>query len=166
MLQKGDVLFVRGYETNLVDDGIKLGEWIMQRRQRKHIPFKGLYVHCCVYDGRSAVYEAQGFRKSGKAPISTYDGDYDVERIPMNAYQLDAFIVALKSEDGLPYDWPGIFWLIVKIITGYDSHYKERKRRYCSKYIAWAARKVGIMLDGTTPETLALSIQTYRASVA
>lgn len=60
------------------------------------------------------------------------------------------------DEENLPYDWIGIGWLIVFILTGYDHKYKERKRRYCSKYIEWALAKTGIKVNGRTPEDLAL----------
>lgn len=108
MLNAGDILFVRGHETSLVDDLIKSGEWLMSRKEK--IPFAKCYVHVCVYVGGNTVMEAQGFRKSGPANIGEYAGDYDIGHITgMTPVQRDKFIVALTDENGLPYDWPGIF---------------------------------------------------------
>lgn len=152
-MQSGDILFVRGTEKIIIDDAIKTGEWLMSNEK---IPFANLYVHVCVYVGKSTVMEAQGFRKSGPASIGDYTGDYDIGHVAMTDDQRMQFIKSLYFENGLPYDWVGIFWLVVKILTGYDRKYKEHRTRYCSKYVAWALAQAGIIVDGTTPETLAL----------
>lgn len=157
MLQSGDILFVRGHETSLVDDLIKSGEWLMSRKDK--IPFAKCYVHVCAYVGGNTVMEAQGLRRSGPANIGDYAGDYDIGHvIGMTYEQCQQFLGGLHAENDLPYDWVGIFWLIARIVTfGLCSRkYKEHKRRYCSKYIEWALKQAGIVVDGTTPETLAL----------
>lgn len=148
MLQPGDLIFVLGHLWSPFDDLIKVGEELLDGEDE--------YVHVAVYIGGSTIMEAQGFRKSGPANIGDYTGDYDIGRIKMTNKQRETFIAALHDENGLPYDWLGIFWLGVAAITGYDRKYHERRRRYCSKYVAWALKKAGIIVDGTTPESLSL----------
>ncbi len=151
MLNPGDIIFVRGPDYNLFDDAIKLGESIESK-----VPVGQCYSHVAVYLGGDVITEAQGFRRSGCASLSHYAGEYDIGHIEMTPKQRRLFFMALNQEDGLPYDWPGIWWIIVKIVTGYDCHYHERRRRYCSKYVSWALAKAGIKVNGYTPETLAL----------
>lgn len=151
MLNLGDIVFVRGEFTSLVDDAIKVGEMILDKQ-----PFAKCYAHAAVYVGGNTVMEAQGFRKSGFANIGDYVGDYDIGHIDMTYIQREKFLSALSNENNLPYDWPGIFWLGVKILTGYDHKYKEHRTRYCSKYIGWALAKADIVVNDETPESLAL----------
>jgi hypothetical protein len=153
MLNPGDIVFVRGHPTNLVDDAIKLGETILDNRT-----FASNYTHCAVYIGGNAVMEAQGFRKSGNGLIGQYAGNYDIGHIDMTPDQRRRFLLALNKENNLPYDWLGIFWLVVFILSfkSYKRKYYEHKRRYCSKYIGWALWKAGIYVNDQTPESLAL----------
>lgn len=129
MLQRGDLIFVRGRIRSPVDDAIMAGEWLLDGRCE--------YVHVAVYVGESKVQEAQGFRRSGWAPMGQYDGEYDIGHIRMTNEQSDKFLAALRDEDGLPYDWPGIFWLAIATQTFgvFALKYNDRKRRYCSKYV-------------------------------
>lgn len=157
MLNPGDLIFVRGEFANIVDDLIKVGEYLMTREEKTQ--FAKEYVHVAVYIGGNTIMEAQGLRKSGRANIGDYAGNYDVGHINLTYSQRKRFLKALDAENNLPYDWPGIFWLIVKIITGYDRKYRERRRRYCSKYVGRALAQVGIFVNDETPESLALDDQ-------
>lgn len=151
MLNPGGIVFVRGHPTNLIDDAIKVGEYFLDKTK-----VAKNYTHCAVYIGGNAVMEAQGFRKSGEGRIGQYAGDYDIGHIDMTPEQRRQFLQALREENGLPYDWPGIFWLVVFILTRYDHKYLQHRRRYCSKYIGWALWKAGIFVNDRTPEDLAL----------
>ncbi len=151
MLNPGDLIFVRGPDYNVLDDFIKLGESIESKQ-----PVGKCYSHVAVYIGANQIMEAQGFRKSGRADLSQYEGEYEIGIIDMTPTQRRLFLWWIYQENGLPYDWIGIWWIIVKIITGFDRHYQERRRRYCSKYVSWALAKAGIKVNGETPETLAL----------
>ncbi len=152
MLNIGDIVFVRGEFTSPVDDAIKLGEAILDKTK-----FACNFVHVAVYVGGNRVAEAQGLRKSGYGRIGQYANNYDIGHVrEMTAEQRIQFLQALNTENGLPYDWPGIFWLAAKILTGYDHKYREHRRRYCSKYIGWALWKAGITVNDRTPEDLAL----------
>ncbi|KPV42029.1 hypothetical protein [Alicyclobacillus ferrooxydans] len=150
MLNPGDLVFVRGYLRSPVDDAIKLGETLLDKRS-----FDTNYVHVAVYVGGNTVMEAQGLRKSGPANIGDYTGDYDIGHITMTYEQRQQFLAALQKENNLPYDWLGIFWLAVKALTGYDQKYREHRRRYCSKYVGWALWRAGISVNDETPESLA-----------
>jgi hypothetical protein len=158
MLAQGDIIFVRGRLTSVIDDAIKLGEVVLD-----HDPFATNYVHVAVYIGGNTVMEAQGLRKSGPANIGDYGGDFDIGHITMTYDQLQQFLAALQREDGLPYDWPGIFWLAVKVLTfgRYDRKYREHRRRYCSRYVGWALRQIGIFVDDETPESLSKDPQVH-----
>jgi uncharacterized protein YycO len=153
MLNPGDLIFVRGRLTSLIDDAIKLAEV-----ELNHEPFDTNYVHVAVYIGGSTVMEAQGLRKSGPANIGDYAGDFDIGHITMTYDQRQRFLDSLQKENGLPYDWPGIFWLAVKVLSfgRYERRYREHRRRYCSRYVGWALRQIGIIVDDETPESLAL----------
>ncbi len=151
MLQPGDIIFVRGSIMHPLYDAIMLGEEILDKQ-----PFISNYVHVAVYMGGDTIAEAKDFRKSGFGPLSQYAGNYDIGHIQMTTDQRQRFLSGLLKENGLPYDWLGIFWLIVKIVTGYDRKYQEHKVRYCSKYVGWALAKVGIVVNDRTPEDLAL----------
>ena len=151
MLNVGDIVFVRGEFSSPIDDAIKLGEEILDKQ-----PFAKNYTHCAVYMGGNRVCEAQGFRKSGYGHIGQYAGEYDIGHIEMSHEQRMLFLHALNYENNLPYDWLGIFWLVVFILTRYDHKYLEHRRRYCSKYIGWALWKASITVNDRTPEYLAL----------
>ncbi|MFD1675398.1 hypothetical protein [Alicyclobacillus fodiniaquatilis] len=154
MLHTGDLIFVRGQLSSLVDDAIQTGEWLLDHR--------GQYVHVAVYVGGNTIMEAQGFRRSGRANIGDYAEYYDIGHIKMTDDQRDRFLAALHDEDNLPYDWPGIWWLIVYILTcrRIGGQYRERRRRYCSKYVGWALRQAGIIVNDRTPQDLADSSPT------
>lgn len=152
MLELGDLIFVRGTLLNPIDDAIKEGEHLLDKTA-----FTSNYVHVAVYICGNTVMEARGFRKSGPGNIEDYAGKYDIGHIEMTDEQCVKFLAALRDEDNLPYDWLGIWWLIVMMITGYDRKYRERRRRYCSKYVGWALRQAGIVVNDNTPEELAES---------
>jgi hypothetical protein len=155
LLNIGDIVFVRGEFANIVDDAIKVGETILNKT-----PFAKNYTHCAVYMGGNRVAEAQGLRKSGYGRIGQYAGNYDIGHIDITQEQRTLFLHALNEENGLPYDWLGIFWLIVFILTFklYKRKYREHRRRYCSKYIGWALWRAGITVNDRTPEDLALDL--------
>lgn len=148
MLKRGDLVFVRGHIRSMIDDLIKIGEDLLDG--------KGEYTHVAVYLGGNTVAEAQGLRVSGTGTINRYAGDYDIGHIHMTADQREQFLNALTREDGFKYDWLGIFWLVVLILTGYKRKYHEHRHRYCSKYVGWALRQVGIQVNDLTPDSLAI----------
>ena len=151
MLNPGDIIFVHG-NGGIVDDAIQVGEVILDKT-----PYAKNYVHCAVYIGGNTVMEAQGLRKSGPGNIGDYTGMYDIGHVKhLSNMRERLFINALYKENGLPYDWVGIFWLAVKVLTGYDKKYREHRTRYCSKYVGWALKQAGIHVDDETPESLAL----------
>jgi cell wall-associated NlpC family hydrolase len=151
MLQPGDILFIRSH-GGPIDDAIQLGEHILDKQ-----PYAKCYTHVCVYVGGSTIMEAQGLRKSGAGNIGDYQGLFDVGHVKhLSDMRRRLFISALSQENDLPYDWSGIFWLAVKVLTGYDKHYREHRTRYCSKYVGWALRQAGIPVNDETPESLAL----------
>ncbi|GEO28032.1 hypothetical protein AAC03nite_38170 [Alicyclobacillus acidoterrestris] len=153
MLQPGDLIFVRGAIGSLVDDAIKFAEW-----EFDHAPLADNYVHVAVYLGGNKVLEAQGFRRSGEGIIGQYANDYDIGHIEMTDEQRAEFMRALRDEDNLPYDWPGIFWLGVAVVTMglCVRKYHEHKRRYCSKYVGWALARAGFHVNDRTPQDLAM----------
>ncbi|MFB5189064.1 hypothetical protein [Alicyclobacillus fastidiosus] len=156
MLQRGDLIFVRSSIDRPIEDLIAFGEFLLEREQKQKVAH--LYCHVAVYVGGNTVYEAQGGRKSGPANLGDYAGEYDIGHLKINDNQRRAFLGALPKENGLPYDWMGIFWLVVYILTlkRCGRRYRERRRRYCSKYVEWALGLAGVGVDGLTPSTLAL----------
>ncbi|GMA59747.1 hypothetical protein NZD89_09385 [Alicyclobacillus fastidiosus] len=156
MLHRGDLIFVRSRVGRPVEDLIAVGEYLIEREQKQKIAH--LYCHVAVYVGGNTVYEAQGGRKSGPANLGDYSGEYDIGHLKITDNQRRAFLRALSKENGLPYDWAGIWWLIVYILTfkQFGRRYHERRRRYCSKYVEWALALAGVVVDGLTPSMLAL----------
>lgn len=149
-MQQGDLIFVRGHLTSVIDDAIKFGESLMSKRS-----MTACYSHVAVFVGNDQVAEAQGGRKSGLAPLATYTGDYAVGSMSMTPEQRQKFVTILRQEFGLPYDWKGILYLALHILFGYSKPHIEHRSRYCSKFVEWGLKQVGITVDGTTPETLA-----------
>jgi hypothetical protein len=153
MLQVGDLILVRGHLRSPVDDILKVGQYL-----ESHRPWRDEYSHVAIYLGGGLVAEAQGGRKSGIAPLSTYEGDYDIGHTHLTAWQQVMLRDTVDAELNLPYDWLAIFYIAWSIITGQDHHYIERKRRYCATFVNNAMKALGVpLVDKTLPTVVDLA---------
>lgn len=129
-LRAGDLIFVRGHMYSLVDDVIKLGEWL----KHKDRPLWGMYSHVAISLGGTTLAEAQGGRVSGYALLDQYAGNYDIGRIDFTDNQREAIAKAAVAQYGEKYDWFLIDEIAVDVLTGIELPYHERCRRICSTY--------------------------------
>jgi uncharacterized protein YycO len=155
-MQPGDLIFVRGHLTSLVDDAIKLVEHI-----ETGMDFVKCYTHCAIYMGDNTVAEAQGGRKSGPAPLSLYEGNYDIGYVNLTDEQRQAVVEEAKRQYGRSYDWLLIGAIALKELAGVDVHYHEHESRICSTYINDVFKKACYITlsdkEYPTPEDIALS---------
>lgn len=149
MLYVGDLVLVRGRLRSPADDIIKVGEYI-----ETHRPWRDLYSHMAIYMGGGTVAEAQGGRESGYAPLSFYDGDYDIGHVGLTAEQQSQLGAVIEKENNLPYDWLAIVYIGIALLTGYERPYKERQTRYCATFVNTALTKLGVPLTDKTLPTV------------
>lgn len=156
MLQAGDLIFVRGHLTSLVDDAIKLAEHI-----ETGMDFVKMYTHCAIYIGDDTVAEAQGGRTTGPAPLSCYEGNYDIGYVNLTDEQRKAVVDEAKRQYGRPYDWLFIGAVALHDICDVDVEYHEQKARVCSTYVNDVFKKACYITlsdkEYPTPEDIALS---------
>jgi hypothetical protein len=141
MLYVGDLILVKGRLRSPADDIIKVGEYI-----ETHRPWRDLYSHMAIYLGNG--------RNSGYAPLSVYEGDYDIGHVGLNAEQQAQLGAVIEKENNLPYDWLAIVYIGIALLTGYERPYKERKTRYCATFVNTALTKLGVPLTDKTLPTV------------
>ena len=155
MLKPGDLIFVRGHLTSLVDDAIKLGEYI-----EDHTPPYSNYTHVALFVTDNVIAESQAGRRAGYAPLARYRGDFDVGHVDLTDDERKQVIKAAQAQFYARYDWKMILYIILGVLFGVWKPYKEKSRRICSTFVADAFGAAGVRLvdnDHPTPEDLALS---------
>jgi hypothetical protein len=154
-MKPGDLIFVRG-KPNLIDDTIKVFESI-----ETHQPPAACYTHVAIFMGNGMIAEAQGGRRTGTAPLSQYDGNYDVVTMNLTDEERGKVVMEAERQFGKEYDWFEIGVLGVEILTGVDIPYHERNARICTTYVKSVfLNALGRHLcDGDTPEDLWLSLK-------
>ena len=129
-LRPGDLIFVRGHMYSLVDDAIKLGEWL----KHKDRPLWGMYSHVAISLGGNSLAEAQGGRLSGYALLDEYAGNYDIGHIDWTDAQRNAIVTEAPQQFGRDYDWFMIGDIAWDALTKLYIPYHERMRRICSTF--------------------------------
>ena len=143
----GDLIFVHG--TGPISRAIEWAE-------------NGPYSHVALYAGRDRVLEAQDNRKSGYAPLSKYEGVYDIGQVRgvTNMQRMEAVAFA-RRHIGARYAWGAILVLALKLLLHLQIPYKQRLHEFiCSFYVAdaWSfAGKVLTNEPNPTPQDLANS---------
>ncbi len=131
-LQLADLVFVRG--TRWLDFPVKL---VTQSQ----------YTHVAGYVGDGNLIEAQGLRKTGYEPLTTYENAADVYRDPhLNASQKQQIMEFIYKEIGGRYDYLLIGWEALKFIFGVVLPYAKNKARICSTLWADAYKSAGVDL--------------------
>jgi uncharacterized protein YycO len=156
LLKPGDLIFVRGHLKYLADDAIKLAETI-----ETGMSFVKCYTHVAIYIGDGTVAEAQAGRKSGPAPLSCYEGNYDCGLVNLTDEQRQAVVDEAKRQYGRDYDWSLIGAIALKDVVGLDVKYHETNARICSTYVNDVFKKACYITlsdkEYPTPEDIALS---------
>jgi hypothetical protein len=154
LLKPGDLIFVKGHLKYLADDAIKLAETI-----ETGMSFVKCYTHVAIYIGDGTVAEAQAGKKSGPAPLSCYEGNYDCGLVNLTDEQRQAVVEEAKRQYGRSYDWILDAEIGVEALTGVHLPRVDYGARQCATYVKDVFAKALYMnlCDGDTPEHLALS---------
>lgn len=127
-----DLVFVRG--TRWLDFPVKL---VIQSQ----------YTHVAGYVGMGKLIEAQGLRKTGYEPLTTYKDAADVFRYPhLNTRQRQQIMDYVHKEIGGRYDYFLIGWEAFKHIFGLALPYAKSKARICSTLWSDAFKAAGVDL--------------------
>lgn len=118
----GDVIFVKlkGPIADLVSDV-------------EHSP----YNHVAMYVGDGNIIEANGFIRTRVIPLSVYDGEYEVYRIPnLPEYQKRKIVDYALSKVGTHYDYLKILGLFIRFeLFKRFRGWAERNHFICSELI-------------------------------
>lgn len=127
MLERGDVVFVRG--AGWVSTAIK-------------DITRSPYSHVALAVSSTMLIEAQGMREVGYEYASAYAGHADVYRTSLSADILDRVIAKAESHVGERYDYFLIALELVREETGVELPYNEDEHHdlICSMLIADAFR--------------------------
>jgi cell wall-associated NlpC family hydrolase len=148
-MKHGDLIFVRGTDTIS-----RIIEWLTSSK----------YSHVAMYIGNGEVIEAQRLRSVGLAPLSEYDGKYDVYTCPtLTDDQRKQIIEYARSMGGIKYDYLDIARLFLRCVFRLELPIDDPTRIICSELIVKAYSKAGIKLVqgredyDVTPEDVAES---------
>lgn len=159
MLERGDIVFVRGRET-FVDDAIRVGEMLLDK-----VPYADAYVHVAIFLGGNMVMEAQGGRKAGISFLGQYEGDYDIGHVLLTKEQREMVVEAAKKLYGRRYDWWLIFYIALEALGFHLSRFHERKKRICSTLVYDAYKAAGVVLCETSTPTPNELLQSHKVSL-
>lgn len=143
-IKEGDLIFVKG--RGPIKSVIDWAE-------------NGIYHHVAVYAGNGQVLEAQGGRRIGYAPLSEYEGTFDLGKVldVTEAQRIEA-MVAAKKRIGAAYSWKLVILLALKLLFHVNRPYHKRNAEICSTYAVdlWADAHVLLTnADKPTPQDLA-----------
>lgn len=131
-LQVGDIILERG--TGLLSETIEAVEG-------------SCYSHAAGFVGRGLLIEANGFRRTGYQPVSTYEGKADVFRCELTVYDRKKIRELAEREIGGRYDYRLLFVEAIRYWTGIVLPCKEPPHvRICSTLWAGIYRDAGINL--------------------
>lgn len=131
-LRIGDLILVKG--TGLISEAIE------------HVE-DSPYSHVAGYVGHDELIEAEGFQRTGYAPVSKYKGCADVFRFGLAPSTRDRIVELAKWSIGGHYDYALLFVELIRYWFGVMVPYREPPNaRICSVLWAGIYRDVGIDL--------------------
>jgi uncharacterized protein YycO len=122
MVEIGDVVFVK--QKGIIADLIS---------KITKSPFN----HVAMYVGNGKIIEANGFIRTRVVPLETYNGEYEIYRIPRLAeYQKRRIVDYALTKVGTKYDYAKILGLFIRFeFLKRFKGFEERNHFICSELI-------------------------------